>query len=203
MKQCLRGEPPDLLSRFKDEITQAYVARRRENAAYRFQWPRRENQSLYEIVHAALASMTDSRCAYCDGYPITSTGEEQVDHFRPKTRPEFHELVCTWDNLFLICSACNKAKLDQWEEDLLRPDEHGYDFGLYFAYRTETGELVPNEAASPQNQLRAQTTIRILDLNRSGACISRRRTVRILLNAAGGVHLEDLDYRFLVPICSP
>lgn len=201
MNPCHRGGPPPLLERFSNEVTQTYIQRRTANPSYRFQWPKREGHSLYAVIREALASMTDSRCAYCDGYPIDSTGEEQVDHFRPKTRPDFYHLVCAWDNLFLTCSACNKAKLDQWDDSLLRPDEPGFDFNRYFTYRTDSGELIPNKAASPEDQHRAGTTIAMLNLNRVGACIHRRNTVKTLLRASPEYDLEVLSYRFLVPIC--
>lgn len=203
MNPCHRGAPPLLLERFSNEVTQTYIERRTANPSYRFHWPKREGQSLYAVAREALATMTDSRCAYCDGYPINDTGEEQVDHFRPKTRPEFQHLVCAWDNLFLTCSACNKAKLDQWDDKLLRPDEPGFDFSRYFTYRTDSGELVPNKAGSSEEQYRAMTTISILNLNRAGACIARRKMVKSLLLPSAAEELKDLAYRFLIPICLP
>src|SRR5690349_19293380 len=109
MNPCQRGAVPELLVRYGHLIGKDYATKRRADAAYRFQWPKREGQWLYAIAYTALGAVTDQHCAYCDGYPIDATGEEQIDHFRPKSRPEFYELVCTWDNLFLICSACNKA----------------------------------------------------------------------------------------------
>ena len=201
MNPCTRAAPPDLLERFGSEISTNYIARKCADKSYQFQWPQREGQSLYTIVRSQLALMTDSHCAYCDGYPITCTGEEQVDHFRPKSHEDFYGLVCNWDNLYLICSACNKAKLAQWSESLLHPDMKDYDFILYFSYRTDTGELTPNIAATPENQLRAKTTINIFDLNRSGACIGRKRMVKSLLVTHFEEVLTDLDYRYLIPLC--
>jgi uncharacterized protein (TIGR02646 family) len=191
------------LERNSIEVTQTYKERRTANPSYRFQWPKCEGQSLYAVIREALAFMTDSRCAYCDGYPIDDTGEEQVDHFRPKTRPEFYHLVCAWENLFLTCSACNKAKLHQWDDKLLRPDEQGFDFSRYFTYRTDSGDLVPNNAASPEDQNRAKTTISMLNLNRAGACIARRNMVRSLLAPSPVEEIESFGYRFLIPMCQP
>jgi hypothetical protein len=34
--------------------------------------------------------MTAEHCSYCDGHPLNATGIETVDHFRPKSRPEFY-----------------------------------------------------------------------------------------------------------------
>jgi uncharacterized protein (TIGR02646 family) len=197
---CIRGVQPDLLQRFGAEISANYHTKKSTDKLYQFRWPKRENQSLYNIVRSELALMTNSHCAYCDGYPITSTGEEQIDHFRPKSRKEFYGLVCDWDNLYLICSACNKAKLAKWNKLLLKPDMPGYEFTLYFSYRTDTGQLIPNKAATSDKQLRAKITIKILDLNRSGARIARRRMIKSLLATFSVEDLNDLDYRFLIPL---
>lgn len=201
MKACTRAPAPELLERHGQAIAQEYIAKRRENPAYRFRWPRRNGQSIYNVAYAGLEAMTDGRCAYCDGHPISATGEDQIDHFRPKSREEFYALVCTWDNLFLICSACNKAKLDKWDEALLRPDEPGFAFSRYFSYRTDTGELKPNAAASIAEQHRVQTSIEIYDLNRAGACTLRRIMVRSILTAESDEELADLAYRYLIPLC--
>lgn len=200
MMPCHRGEAPDLLQRFGAEVGQEYAAKRRENPTHQFRWPQREGQSLYTVAHEALKRMTAGRCPYCDADAITATGKEEIDHFRPKTREEFYELVCAWDNLLLACSACNKAKLDQWDEALLRPDEDGYDFPRFFSYRADTGELEPNPAAPRPHQHRAQQTIQIFGLNRAGACEARRRVVRMMLAASSEEDWAEFGYRFLSPL---
>lgn len=197
----VRGIRPLLLRKYGKSIAREYMAKRIETPNLRFHWPHRENQSLLDVVRIQLSAMTDARCAYCDGYPIDATGEDQVDHFRPKTRREFYHLVCAWKNLFLTCSACNKAKGDKWDEALLRPDVHEFTFLRYFSYRTDNGKLEPNRAASTEDQARASRTIEILDLNRPGACVARQRTVRRILASRPDDDLIDLDYRFLIPLC--
>ncbi len=203
MKECERGPAPALLERHGQAIAQDYIVKRRDNPSYRFQWPRREGQSLSAVTLEALKAMTDERCAYCDGHPIAAMGEAQIDHFRPKSRAEFYGLVCAWENLFLICSACNKAKLDKWDEALLRPDDAKFRFDHYFAYRTDTGELIPNAAAPLSQQQQAIRTIEILDLNRAGACTLRKMTVGLIRAAQTEDDLLDLGYRFLFPLCRP
>jgi len=180
------------------EITSDYINKRSANPSHRFQWPRREKQSVYEVVRSHLSLMTDGHCSYCDGFPINDTGQEQVDHFRPKSLPEFYALVCSWENLFLVCSACNHSKQDQWDNALLKPDDPEYSFLRYFSYVSHTGELIPNAAATPDDQQRANRTIAIFDLNRAGACKARMRMVR---SVQGGI--EDDSYRYLMPLCCP
>jgi hypothetical protein len=43
-------------------------------------------------------------------------GNFHVDHFRPKSRPEFVELVCSYSNLYLACADCNRNKKGTWPE---------------------------------------------------------------------------------------
>jgi uncharacterized protein (TIGR02646 family) len=141
--------------------------------------------------------MTAEHCSYCDACPIDGTGEETIDHFRPKGRPEFYELVCEWSNLFLACSACNNAKQNQWDEALLRPDDPDFGFERYFEYHHDSGRLLPSTTASPEDQERARRTIEIFDLNRRGACSNRRRTVEWIKRRSPEVD----GYRFLIPLC--
>jgi uncharacterized protein (TIGR02646 family) len=195
MRACTRGPEPDLLTRFGMEISRDYATRRRENRHHRFQWPEREGQSLLAVLRTELRLMTNERCSYCDGHPIDATGQDTIDHFRPKGNPAFYELVCVWTNLFLTCSACNHAKGERWNEGLLRPDDPDFSFERYFEYRFDTGELHPNGAAIPDDQVRARMTIELLHLNRTGACVNRRRTIKWI-----GTGDRDVPYRYLIPL---
>ena len=61
----------------------------------------------------------------------------QVDHFRPKGRPEFAHLGLAWANLYYCCHRCNQHKSSKWPNSAERaqglrfvdpceedPDEH-------------------------------------------------------------------------------
>jgi len=198
MRACTRNAAPPLLAAHAEEIGRSYAERKRREPAFRFSWPTTEGLSLFAIAQAALVEMTNNRCAYCDGFPIDAHGEEQIDHFRPKSDPRFYELVCTWTNLFLSCMKCNKSKGARWDDALLRPDDAGYRFERYFEYRTDTGELRENPAASPEDQRRATRTIEILGLNRAGLCIERRRMMRQL--RGGVLDEDDQRFRYLAPL---
>ncbi len=197
MMPCTRGPEPDLLARRGAELTRDYVAARRADPRARFAWRRREGRSLLEVVREALALMTAKHCSYCDGHPIDDTGEETVDHFRPKAL--FCELAYEWTNLFLACSACNHAKGERWDELLLRPDDPDFEFERYFECDFATGKLLPALTASPEEQARAARTIELLRLNRGGACESRLRTLRRLPDQPPE-NDGDLAYRYLIPI---
>ena len=195
-----RGPAPELLERYGVEITQDYIAKKQADRQHDFRWPQRESRSVYAETRTALHSMTVGHCAYCDGFPVDATGEEQIDHFKPKSQSEFYHLVCDWQNLFFVCYGCNKAKRADWEEALLRPDADDFSFVRYFLYRSDTGQLEPNPAASADEQHRTSRTIEILKLNRPGLCIDRMRTA----SHVSGCPQEELSlwgYRYLVPLC--
>lgn len=200
MTPCVRGPEPDVLAREGAKFGRDYAAKRRATPRFPFQWPRREGQSVLAIVREALAAMTSGHCSYCDGHPIGATGVATVDHFRPKSRPEFYELVCSWTNLFFTCTACNHAKGEQWDEALLRPDDPDFDFERYFEYRPQSGELEP-ASRDPEEQRRARRTIEILDLNRAGACMNRKRAERSMKALGPDIPLDDWAYRYLIPLC--
>lgn len=201
MKACTRGKGPPLLLKYAEEIAANYAKQREQNPAHQFKWPHREGQSLYKITFDALRVITGGHCAYCDGHPIDALGEDQVDHFKPKTRPEFYMLVGDWGNLFLACYACNKSKLAQWEDALLRPDDPEFSFERYFIYLSDSGKLDPNPRASDADRFRAERTIAIFDLNRAGACINRRNAIKLIREAKTQEELNDVGYHFLIPIC--
>ncbi len=123
---------------------------------------------------------------------------KEIDHFRPKSRPEFYYLAYAWTNLFLTCTACNSAKREQWDEALLRPDEEDFAFERYF-YAEATGELIPRPGASTVDQHRARRTIAILGLNAGDKVLARRSAARAMRRAAPG-ELDEFPYRFLLPL---
>lgn len=200
MRRCLRGPAPELLARHGPEVGAAYARRRRDNPRHRFEWPRREGQSLYEVARAALIDMTAHHCSYCDGFPLGATGIDEIDHFHPKSREEFYELVCAWENLFLACVRCNKAKRDRWAPALLRPDDEDYAFDRYFVFRFDSGALEPAPGIPYPDRHRALETIAVLDLNRADACRARLTAVKAIQRCVPEDELADLPYRFLIPL---
>lgn len=67
-------------------------------------------------VKAALRSLTNGKCAYCEG-AINAVGAREVEHYRPKggiegeaDHPGYWWLAHTWDNLLPACIDCNKSK---------------------------------------------------------------------------------------------
>ena len=193
MRACRRGPAPTLLTEQGAAICAEFAARRAADPSHRFEWRR----ALRPIVRDELAAMTDERCAYCDGDLRPGPVQEHIDHFRPKSRPEFFMLVCAWENLFLVCSSCNSAKGDRWHELLLKPDDLDFHFERYFSYAYDTDKLEPNPAASPADAERARVTIELLGLNRGKQPASRKRA-RQWAAKLSAEDRQDLSYRFLL-----
>lgn len=201
MMPCRRTPAPPLLAEHGDRYGRQYAALRQKRLgekrrAPEFKWPKVRGASLYDEARHALADMTRGRCAYCDDYPASP---RCIDHFQPKSWPEFHALVCSWSNLFLTCAACNMAKGERWTAALLRPDAEDYSFSRYFFYEAASGTLVPHPAASTDDQARARQTIEILDLNREDKRTVRVRFAKALLHLP---HEELGDYgdRYLLSL---
>lgn len=173
-----RGAAPTVLLEVAADATAAFVRRRAEDAGAAFFWPQRHGASILPIVRAALGALTLEHCSFCDGFPIDSYGDKEVDHFKPKG--EFPAEAYDWANLYLVCTACNKAKLAEWNRNLLRPDDATYNFARYFVVDSLTGELKPNPGASAADQLKATETIRVFALARTGLCSERRRMILAL-----------------------
>lgn len=199
MIQCHRPEAPPLLTEHGDAVGRDYAERRARDPSARFDWPVRGGRSLRDVVREALLPMTLGRCSYCDAYPLGASGKKELDHFRPKSRPEFYGLVCAWTNLFLACTACNGAKREQWDEALLRPDAEEFRFDRYFYYEPSTGRLIPTPGATPEDRHRATRTIDILDLNSGDRCLARRVAAQSIRRASTE-ELADVGYRYLIAL---
>ena len=116
----------------------------------------------------------ERRCAYCHipesryGTP----GNYAVDHFRPKSRPEFKYLICRYSNLLYACRDCNgfkgatwpHAKLTRLGFRFLNPCRE--DMSAQWT-AAEGGRLVPKTRA-------AEYMIARLQLNRQFLCDWRR-----------------------------
>jgi hypothetical protein len=70
----------------------------------------------YRLYKIYLRKDFQFRCAYCLIHEAHYGGLRNfhVDHFRPKSRPEFHHLVLFYPNLYYACSLCNTFKGAWW-----------------------------------------------------------------------------------------
>lgn len=176
MTPWTRGPQPEDLSSVAQLSTERFVANRHRDPSFEFDWPQHQGESIRAAVVRTLSAQNEGHCCYCDSFPIDATGRVEVDHFKPKAL--YPEEVLAWGNLYLACTACNVAKLAEWNADLLRSDDPQYLFERYFVVDGFTGRLLPRPDASLSDQRRAAETIRVLGLQRDGLNIARWRAIR-------------------------
>ncbi|MBO0934027.1 hypothetical protein [Fibrella aquatilis] len=144
----------------------------------------------------ALRALTDGHCAYCDLYPLRKP-EESIDHFLPKSNPQFYANVCQWENLYLSCPTC-QSKGEQYDADLLRPDDVAFTFSRYFIYNYQSHEIEVNPLATLDNQRRADVTRRLFNLNDKGHCAARRIALERWEKRDPDYIIDDYNYRYLL-----
>ncbi len=152
--------------------------RANSNHTFLFQWPDVAQKPINQHLLPYLAAMTDSHCSYCDKYPPFK-GDDSIDHFKPKSVPAFYSEVCKWENLYFACKHCQDSKKNQYDEQLLRPDELNYNFKDYFLYDYISHTMSPNPIQSTENQERAKITIAVFDLNHASMRVSRRNAFHL------------------------
>jgi len=170
----------------------------RKNAqGKRFTWPDYHLQKLNRVLLPLLQSDNQFHCCYCDAYPVQGVSADTIDHFRPKS--VYPQEAFDWENLFYCCSACQEAKLEQFETGLLKPDVQDFSFDRFFRFNAATGEIEPNPIAPAEDIQRAEVSIRLFGLNEKGRPITRRQVFRERYQqfVAGEVPIEHLPYRFI------
>lgn len=127
----------------------------------------------------------ERRCAYCHIPELRygTPGNYAVDHFRPKSKPEFRRLTCQYSNLFYACRDCNLYKGSTWPGIALRRrgahflDPCRVDLSRQWDV-AEDGALIPNNVA-------AAYMIDQLRLNRPFLLKFRRRKADQLMQLTG------------------
>src|ERR1043166_8769090 len=124
------------------------------------------------------------RCAYCDVHQEEIGGERlmQLDHFRPKSRPEYATLVNDPTNLLYACFVCNSQKSDLWPAKA-KEKTHEDGAGFVDPFHTDRSTVFECESAG-RLSVRADPgayLIHLLLLNRPFMC--RLREVRHLRRA--------------------
>lgn len=163
-------------------------------------WP--ISRTCYEEARKRLLQASGDRCAFCDGL-VKITSKATIEHFRPKSL--FPNFKAQWTNLFPCCDQCQSAKLERFDEALLKPDEPSYGFLRYFICNFRTGEIEIDTNASKDDQWRAEITIRIYGLNTTERCNARRNERRKWLAVVQAsnenlaqIDFEDWQFRFFL-----
>jgi uncharacterized protein (TIGR02646 family) len=164
-------------------------------------WPL--SKACYLQTKERLFEASGDRCAFCDGL-TKITSKATVEHFRPKSK--FPALKAQWSNLFPCCDQCQSAKLEKFDEALLKPDELDYRFGKYFVCNFRTGEIEIDPGSEPDEQRRAVATTQIYGLNTTARCNARRTEHRKWLAVVSQIgataverpDLDDWQFRFFL-----
>lgn len=139
-----------------------------------------EKRYNHKEVKTSLKKMFYKKCAFCESH-ITHIDYGQIEHFQPKSK--YPELCFEWNNFLLSCSVCNgkankgdKFPLENEGGPFIHPvDENPQDF-----FKFEYDEVTKNFLLFPINQ-RAETTLKILGLNREDLVENRTIELRKIL----------------------
>jgi len=143
------------------------------------------------VAKPYLIKMAQNHCSYCDKH-FWDEGDFEVEHF--KRIADFPDLRCDWDNLFASCHICNtRQNYKRYSENPkpFRPDEKGYDFGKYFYFEQDTGEII-----AISDFARANKTIDYLAINNPSLCAGRRKFYLEIENQKQAY--PNVSFRFIV-----
>ena len=198
MKGFNRTDEPTFLRKNAALWNDQWYQLKSKNPGAKFQWYKHGVKPVNQLLRPILESQTQDHCSYCDGYPPLP-GDDTIDHFRPKSRLDFARLAYAWSNLYIACNACQRTKLEAFSEDLLAPDAYNFSFDRYFIYEFATHKILPNPDAGSDEQLKAETTIRLFGLNDNGHIINRRHTLeRWRGKSETDSVLDDFAHRFML-----
>lgn len=187
---------PDWLAEKTNEWGERWKQKKEENAAATFSWPTHDGKKINTKIVELFSASTANHCSYCDGFPMDVLTQKTLDHFWPKD--DFPMLVTCWNNLFLCCNRCQKAKGSKHPNHVLKPDDPSYSFESSFQINFLNGEIEPNRTLSGKSLIFAKETISVLGLNDDGLPSDRLRQIKRLQNKSNSSLSEDEQpYRFI------
>ena len=161
MKMERLTNSPKCLKNNKEIWTKDWKEKVNKGKTNNFNWHNKSKEIL-----TALKEMTANHCAFCDVAlsPIGDASEE-IEHFKPKVK--FPNLSYDWNNLYPICSSCNKTKSSRFDYKLLRPDELYFEFSKWFRIDMTNFEIKPQKLGNSIWEIeRAEKTIEYYGLNK-------------------------------------
>lgn len=196
MRPFERLPAPDFLAENWERWSLEYEVRKTADSGFQFSWHQPGYRHINRQIKPLLQTQTDEHCSYCDFYPARQ-GDDTIEHFKPKGQKAFYRFAYQWENLYFCCWHCQKAKGEQFDDALLRPDEPTYSFEKYFIFKFSTGEISVNPVASEVDKHRAEVTIKLLKMNEEGQMLTRKREWQAYDKRAHGDSLGDYAFRFL------
>lgn len=172
MRRFIRADEPEFLADRWEEWGKEWERRKAEGGS--FHWHQLDGKPVNHRLLPRLKAQTQDHCSFCDCYPVSPPSLDTIEHFRPKS--QFPREAYRWENLYYCCDFCQSSKKEDFDEALLRPDTEDYSFDRYFRWDWTQGLLQVNERASPEDQHRAEVTIRLYALN-EGHAVCRKRAL--------------------------
>lgn len=160
MHKIKRTGEPKSLKKNKDQWTKELLKEVENKGIWSEVDVKYKSHYRQKDVLSSLISMTNETkyCFFCE-LPIGGTDYPNIEHYKPKSNPDFHHLCFEWDNLLLACEKCNKKKGSKWnyENPILNPCDDEIEDHLKF----DCWRLKPLSK-------RAVSTIEQLQLNDKG-----------------------------------
>lgn len=146
--------------------------------------------NVQNLIAETLQILSIEHCHYCDRKQVRRGDvRATIDHFYPKTaRPM---MACYWPNLFLSCDYCQEYKNILNSDHLLKFDDPLYNFDQYFSCDFFTGRVCSRLDITPENRLKARTTLIILGINKDHR--QESRLVEQDAYTATYPHLRNID----------
>ncbi len=199
MKAQTRPQEPEIFAKYSAQWNQQWTRLRESNPSASFDWYSIDGKTAREWALPELETMNQGHCSFCDNFPLDE-GDHPIEHFRPKTDPDFYHLAYEWKNLYYCCTTCNGSKREQFDERLLAPDEPDYDEYRYFLFDFESGGITPNPRADPLDQERAQITIDMYKLDSRSKRRIRLTEIEKWDNDRDLANIDSYAFRsFLIP----
>lgn len=124
----------------------------------------------------ALREASKGKCMYCETR-IDATYPGDVEHIRPKGKPEYKHLEFEWSNLGFVCWRCNNNKSNTFDENYPFIDPYSDDPKHHF---WPCGDII---IASTGDE-RAHGTIDVIKLNRKELRSARSEAIYHIQRAA-------------------
>ncbi len=162
MRKFDRVRQPDFLAENWEAWGLNWEERHIASPGRDFYWHIIDRTPVNQLLLKPLMQQTQEHCSFCDAHPVCPPSDPTIEHFRPKA--DYPRQAFQWENLYFCCRHC-QTKEGSFSEDVLKPDESGYDFDRYFKWDHTTGILEVNPAGEPDDRERARKTIEYFRLN--------------------------------------
>lgn len=164
-----KGNPPADLTRWGARWTKRYC----EGKCKCNDWA---TAKAKQILRDALLPLTFQKCAFCESR-LDVTDYSCVEHYHCKSI--YKDLAFAWDNLLPCCQICNTTKGNHDHQNfLVKPDDENPE--SFLTVHPDTGTVEPAGGLKPDQEFRANETIRIMGLNRLRLRLERKKLLRRL-----------------------